>query len=177
MLDLLVSHLGKCRHQRGFLREVHKSDESPPAGCVQAPTYYLEDRKSGVNLKCYARQEKLAGGGFGKPVVRIEWTLRGKVALERHLGGNQISDLLTANLNSFVRKNLRLERVDHVAIGKLFHGKAHRCSTRLGQPLMRQYNDPNYRARRAAFLVLRGLAYRELSKFSDWDQALFVCQH
>jgi hypothetical protein len=40
-------------------------------------------------------------------------------ALTRHLGGNQIHHLATADLNAFLSRNLRLERVDHVALGNL----------------------------------------------------------
>jgi len=57
--------------------------------------------------------------GFGRPCVRLEWTLTGKRAVNRHLGRNQIYHLATADLNAFLRRNIRLERVDHVALGNL----------------------------------------------------------
>ena len=41
-------------------------------------------------MKCYCRRAKLPGGRFGACMVRLEWTLKGRPALVRHLGGNQI---------------------------------------------------------------------------------------
>lgn len=117
----VVGRLGKYRHQRGHLWSKHEPDRTPPAGRVPEPTFYFEERKSGVTLKCYVRLEKLPGGGFVDPIVRLEWTLKGKPALERHLGGNQLKHLLRADLNAFLKHNLRLEQVDRVAFGKLFH--------------------------------------------------------
>ena len=70
----LVGQLGKRRHQRGYISSVHKPDDTPPAGCVAEPTFYLEDRKGSVGLKCYARHQKHPGGGFGGLCVRLEWT-------------------------------------------------------------------------------------------------------
>jgi hypothetical protein len=118
----LIGMLSKRNHQRGFLRCVYVPYRRPPPGLVSAPTYYFEDRISGVNLKCYVRHEKLPNGRFGRPILRMEWTLKKKPALGRYLGGNQISDLLRADLNGFLKRNLRLERADHLALGKLFRG-------------------------------------------------------
>src|SRR5215831_5419424 len=57
-LFTLVRQLGKRRHQRSYISSVHKPDDTPPAGCVAEPTFYLEGRKSSVGLKCYVRHEK-----------------------------------------------------------------------------------------------------------------------
>ena len=84
------------------------------------PTIYFEGRKSSVALKAYMRQRKLPSGDFGGKHVRLEWTLSRKQAITRHLGGNKIKDLLTANLGAFLDRNLRCEKVDVVALGKLF---------------------------------------------------------
>jgi hypothetical protein len=132
----LIGMLSKRNHRRGFLRCEHKPDHIPPNGLVSGPTYYLENRTSGVNLKCYVRHEKLAGRRFGQPIMRLEWTLKRKPALVRHLGGNQIGDLLQADLNGFLERNLRLERVDHLTLGKVFRGyplTASRNSMRVGK--------------------------------------------
>ena len=112
-------------------------------------------------------------------MLRLEWTLKGKRALDRYLGGNQIDNLLSADLNTFLERNLRLARVDHAAIGKLFTVKRSSkpvARTRRGaaSPILNQWSDPNYLARRRAFLVLRGLAYRESAKLGE--DALHVCQ-
>jgi len=176
-LFALVSQLGKRRHQRGHIRSVHKPDDAPPAGCVAEPTFYLEGRKGSVGLKCYVRHQKLPADGLGGLCVRLEWTLTGKRALTRHLGGNQIYHLATADLNAFLRRNLRLERVDHVALGNLFCGikntdrRDRSCTPTEYKTIWDQWKDPNYRARRAASLVLHNLAAREEDKFGDWQAA------
>jgi len=96
--------------------------------------------------------------------VRLEWTLTGKRALTRHLGGNQIYHLATADLNAFLKRNLRLERVDHAALGKLLSPRSRIPPNAKARA---PWNDPDYRARRAAFLTLRLLAEREADKFGD----------
>jgi hypothetical protein len=163
----------------------HQPDQIPPAGHVPLPTYYFEDRKSSVQLKFYARHEKLPGWQFGELIVRLEWTLKGKAALTRHLGGNQIEHLLGADLDKFLQRNLYLEEVDHVALGNLFRW-IRRTKQRGATPgpagaarIQKQWQEQNYRAERAAFLVLRKLAYREheLAKFASWEQTLWACQN
>jgi len=165
-----VGQLGKRRHQRDHIFSPHKPDGTPPAGCVAEPTFYLEGRKGSVGLKCYARQQKQPGGGFSGLCVRLEWTLTGKRALTRHLGGNQIHHLATADLNAFLKRNLRLERVDHVAFGNLlFPPKPIPPNARA------PFNDPDYRAQRAAVVELLLLAEREADKFGDCDAAWRTC--
>jgi hypothetical protein len=200
-LFALVRILGKRRHQRGFVLTVHAPDRAAPPGLLPEPTLYLEDRKSGVKIKCYIRKAKLPAGGFGDLVVRLEWTLTRKPAIERYFGGNQISNLLDADLDAFLEGNIRLERVDHVALGNLFRG-LQIAAPHAGVPdhvhggrdhghaddgdhghdhdgarVRHQWSDPGYWPRRAALLVLRSLAYRELDKFTSWEQALLICQH
>jgi len=161
----LVGLLAKSRHQRRCVLSVHNPYGRPRPGCVAEPTFYFEKPKSSVKLKCYIRHEKLPGGGFGGPCVRLEWTLTGKRALARHLGGNQIKDLIAADLNDFLSRNLRLERANHVALGNLFFG--HKCLTDLSK-------DP----KKASLLILRCLAYRELDKFgNDYQLAVAICQN
>jgi hypothetical protein len=162
----LVSLLAKPRHQRGHVLSVYKSYQTPPPGCVAEPTFYFENRNAGVKLKCYVRKRKLpAGGAFGEPCMRLEWTLTGQPALTRHLGGNHIRHLLTADLNAFLKRNIRLERPNYVALGNLLRGLKN---------LKKQWKEP----KKAAFLILRRLAYRELGKFGDDSQlAVFVCQN
>ena len=185
-LNALIAHLDKRWHQRGHLRLISTAGATVSRGYLPyIPTIYYEDRQSSVSIKCYGRRAKLPAGSFGAPMIRLEWTLSGKRALERHTGGNRINDLLAADLNAFLVRNLRLARVDHVAVGKLFSVRrstshVRRISRGCASPILKQWRDPNYRARRAAFLVLRVLAYRESDgpspKFADFDQALHVCQ-
>lgn len=120
-LKALIALLDKPRHQRRGLRIVHKPDKEPPPGCLAEPTIYFEDRKSGVRLKCYIRQEKVVAGEFGELIVRLEWTLK-RSSIVRHLGGQQIGDLLQADLNGFLKRNLRLKRANHLNLGKVLRG-------------------------------------------------------
>jgi hypothetical protein len=168
-LTTLIGTLSKRNHQRGFLHCEHKPYHTPPPGRISGPTHYFENRTSGVNLKCYVRHEKLAGGRFGQPIVRLEWTLRGKPALVRHLGGNQIGDLLRADLNDFFERNLRLERVDHLALGKLLRGCLLTANLTSKQVT---------RAKAFAYSNLRRLAHQEHARgrFPSLDHALKVCQ-
>ena len=167
----LTGMLTKRRHQRRYLWSVHKPDNDPRPGYVSAPTFYFEDRKSSVKLKAYLRHQKLPGRGFGGPCVRLEWTLTGRRALTRHIDGNRIQHLLTADLNSFIKRNLRLERVDHAALGNLLFPPR-----RIPPNAQAPRNDPDYRAKRAALLALRNLAYRERDKFGDWNTARRTCR-
>ena len=170
-LFALTGMLTKPRHQRRCLWSVHKPASDPRPGYVSAPTCYFEDRKSSVKMKVYARHRKVPSGGFGGPCVRLEWTLVGERALTRHLGGNKIHHLARADLNAFLKRNLRLERVDHVALGNLIFPP---------RPIppnsQAPYNDLDYRAKRAAFLALRVLAYREADKFGDPTAAWRMCR-
>src|SRR5262249_31222401 len=121
-LRALVGQIVKPRHQRRHVRAEHHPDQTPPPGCTRGPTFYLEDRKSGVKLKAYVGFRKRLGGGCGDEHVRLEWTLSRKPAVVRHIGGNKIEDLLTADLGEFMERNLRLEQVDHVELGYLLGG-------------------------------------------------------
>jgi hypothetical protein len=180
-LNALIARLDKRWHQRGHLRLISTAGATVSRGYLPyIPTIYYEDRQSSVSIKCYGRRAKLPDGSFGAPMIRLEWTLSGKRALVRHLGGNQIPDLLAADLNAFLRRNLRLARVDHVAVGKLFKVRRRTNHSRsMGRgatsPILKQWKHPKYRARRAAFLVLRVLAYRESPRLSE-EHALHVCQ-
>jgi hypothetical protein len=120
IMRAVVSHVDKPRHQRGHLRTEYDPFRKPrPGHASELPTIYYEDRKASVALKCYTRQIKLPAGQFGDLCVRLEWTLKGKRALTRHLGGNQLSHLMNANLRKFVWRNIRLICVDYIALGKL----------------------------------------------------------
>src|SRR5262249_31905082 len=159
-------------------------DQTPPPGCTAGPTFYLEDRKSSVKLKAYVRFRKLPGGGFGDEHVRLEWTLSRKRAVFRHIGGNKVEDLLTANLGEVIDRNLRLEEVDHVKLGYVLGGIPARRRKKPPNPpatnrpaILEQPPDPDYRARRQANMMSHALADREQTKFANYEQALWVCQH
>jgi len=137
-----------------------------------------------VKLKAYVRLRKLPGGGFGDEHVRLEWTLSRKPAVVRHVGGNKIEDLLTADLGKFMERNIRFEQVDRVKLGYLLGGIPARRRKKLqnlpasNRPtILGQLRDPDYRARRRAGELSRWLANREETKFADYEQALWVCQH
>jgi hypothetical protein len=110
-------------------------------------------------------------------VIRLEWTLTGKSALERHLGGNQISHLQNADLNDFLKRNIRLERVDDVAVGNLFRGiknsaRRRRSSQATGASPREPWRHPNYRSRYAAWVLSLALASRHEQRLGDPDLAL-----
>jgi hypothetical protein len=67
-----------------------------------------------------------------------------------------------------------------VALGNLFCGRkitARRDQPRTYATWKERWSDPDYHAERAAFLVLRLLAYREEDRFGDWELALLICQN
>jgi hypothetical protein len=142
-LFALVGQLGKRWHQHDHLFSWHTPDDTPPSGCVAEPTFYHEGRRGSVDLKGYVRHQKQPDRGFGALCVRLEWTLTGKPALQRHLGGNQIHHQTSADLNAFLKRNLHLERVDHVALGNLLFPRQ-----RLTPNARPPWNDPDYRPRR-----------------------------
>ena len=183
-LVALVGQIVKPRHQRRHIRAEYHPDQTPPPGRTRGPTFYFEDRKSGVKLKAYVRLRKLPGGGFDDEHVRLEWTLSRKPAVVRHVGGNKIEDLLTADLGEFMERNLRLEEVNHVKLGYLLGGIPSRRRKKPQNPpasnrptILEQLRDADYRARQRAGVLLRRLANREETKFADYEQALWVCQH
>ena len=183
-LVALVGQIVKPRHQRRHIRAEYHPDQTPPPGCTRGPTFYFEDRKSGVKLKAYVRLRKLPGGGFDDEHVRLEWTLSRKPAVVRHVGGNRIEDLLTADLGEFMERNLRLEEVNHVKLGYLLGGIPSRRRKKPQNPpasnrptILDQLRDADYRARQRAGVLSRRLANREEKKFADYEQALWVCQH
>ena len=183
-LVALVGQIVKPRHQRRHIRAEYHPDQTPPPGRTRGPTFYFEDRKSGVKLKAYVRLRKLPGGGFDDEHVRLEWTLSRKPAVARHVGGNKIEDLLTADLGEFMERNLRLEEVNHVKLGYLLGGIPSRRRKKPQNPpasnrptILDQLRDADYRARQRAGVLSRRLANREEKKFADYEQALWVCQH
>ena len=142
----LATHILKLRQYR---REVILIGEYEPlkkpidTGCLQLPSMYFEPRSSSIGLKIYGRLEKLPRGKYGDPRARLEWNFsRGSIV--RHIGGNQLGDLIRFDQNAFLEKNLRLETFDLIELGKLVFPKT------IGD---------DYRAWRAAHLFLRIQAY------------------
>ena len=131
-------------------------------------------------MKCYGRRAKLPGrslrGMHHTAGMDADREARARAAPRWQPN----HDLLAADLNAFLKRNLRLARVDHVAVGKLFkvrrgRNRALPISRGGALPIFKQWQDPKYRARRAAFLVLRLLAYRESARLGE-EHALHVCQ-
>jgi hypothetical protein len=96
--------------------------------------------------------------------VHLEWTLRHKRAITRHLGGNKIKDLLTADFGAFLDRNLRCEQVDVVALGKLFSlpptGKRlyNKSLSSAVESFYDRYYDLDSGAERAGHIILRIIA-------------------
>jgi hypothetical protein len=182
----LVGQLKKPRQKRRHLQVEHQPDRAPPPGCLAEPTYYFEGGKSTVKLKVYARKRKLARRGYGELHARLEWTLTGKRAITSHVGGNAIEYLLSADLVSFIEQNLRLEQVDLVTLGNVLRRvpanrrpkKRDNALRKDRMTLREQWKDPDYRARLAALVTLRMLAYRELElgHYPDFEHAKAACQ-
>ena len=154
----LIKGTTKLRHRRRRILSVHAPDQEPPAGCVSEPTIYFEARRSSVRLKGYVRHRKLPGRAFGERHARLEWTLTGKRAIARHLGGNKIENLLAADLNAFVERNLRLEQVDHVTLGYVLRGipATRRRKTQPGEPGDKKMTRASSSYARCLLLALSG---------------------
>src|SRR5262249_31572426 len=153
-------------------------------GWTGARVFSSEGRTSGGELTAYVRLRKLRGGGFDDEHVRLEWTLSRKPAVVRHVGGNKIEDLLTADLGEFMERNLRLEEIDHVKLGYLLGGipsrrrkKPQNLPASNRPTMLEQLRDADYQARQRAGVLSRWIANREETKFADYEQALWVCQH
>ena len=164
VFNKLMGQITKRRQRRRHIRSIHDPAAVPPPGCVPEPTIYFEERKSSVGLKAYIRQRKLPSGGFGEKHVHLEWPLRHKRAITRHLGGNKIKDLLTADFGAFLDRNLRCEQVDVVALGKLFSlpptGKRlyNKSLSSAVKSFYDRYYDLDSGAERAGHIILRIIA-------------------
>jgi hypothetical protein len=182
-----IATVAKPRHQRTFLWiEYDETQVIPPNGCLKAPTIYFEHANSTMRLKLYCRYDKRFREPFShkvrQPLMRLEWSLKGS-AIQRHLKGKQLDHLLNADLNEFVAKNLRVEQIDHVQLGRIFLPRPINArSTAQQHEFTQPYADPDYKARRAAFLVLHALPCRGLERFvlagePELDElASLICQ-
>ena len=156
----LIGTQRKLRHRQGCLCLYDDQKQNRPrAGHLRLPTVYFDDRKCALHLKIYARQRKLQARQFGGYLMRIEWTIRRRRALERHIGGNRLSDLLNANLLHFFLHNFRHEQVDYVKLGQLTFPRT-------------VANEE--RASRGAHLLLRTFAYRDAKKYGGFERAQAV---
>lgn len=167
ILRKLLSMISKCRHKRGCVWIEYNPDKEPPEGCAPTPTYYFEHGWSTFGLKLYIRRQKLPGGAFGRCnqySVRIEWTIKRSRALKRHLGGNRAHDLLIFDLNSFIEGNLRLERVNYIALGNLLRRQPVKPRRSVVDPTLRRPYNTHYLAVHAAYRFLRLRALRRLEE-------------
>jgi hypothetical protein len=174
-LFALVRVLDSSGRGRRRIRSFQKPDHDPPPGCVSEPTFYYGHRGASVALKCYVRRKKFSAGTFGPLCVRIEWTLTGARALKRHLGGNKLRHLVHPDLNGFLKRNLRLAKVDHAALYDLYCGKKIVGINSDGSSAKKQKKQKEKRM--AALLLLRVHSYREEHRFASPEQARLVCQH
>ncbi|TPL10187.1 hypothetical protein FJ938_05630 [Mesorhizobium sp. B2-4-14] len=174
--DSLLRQLGKVNHERGYITFVSESKKGRPLtdkelenrGLFRHPTIYFEHDKSAHNLKIYIRRRKLAQGQFGSPVVRLEWTSKRSRAVRAHFGGDQISDLINANLESYLHRFLVLEQIDYVKLGKLLApktvmrpSKRTSITTRANTPpVAALFREVDFRAGRVAHLALKVLEQR-----------------
>ena len=102
-------------------------------------------------------------------------------------------DLLNADLQAFVARNLRYQRVDHAALGRLLAPKSYgrnvagvTARRAENKPLRRYIDDPDFWAAQVAYRTLRLHWYKDLEGCTDCtcegpcakhDVALKVWQH
>jgi hypothetical protein len=173
----IVSLVHKRWHVRRQVIPV-QANQIPFPGHINGPTFYYEDRRSGVRLKCYARYRKLPVDSFGEACARIEWTLQRKEAVERYLGSNKLKGLVQADLNSFIQRHLVLRMVDY---GKLFAvWSGSRLTSNQQQPkslhqltgtLKQRLTNPDFRLKRKLDQLFRKLAYDHSSGPGDFTNA------
>lgn len=170
--------LKKSRHQRGYLTFQQENAEGQrlsleqlkKRGLVDEPTVYFEKKGAAHGLKIYIRREKRAQGRFGQFVVRIEWTSTKSRAVMTRFGGNQIGDLLAADLTAYLHENLILERIDYTRLGKLIRGQHARRGSHLRPDrtnqrgtagrLRQQFDSEEYWVQRRAHLLIKVIEER-----------------
>lgn len=169
--DALFKVMGKRNHQRGYLTAIdrHKDGNQPTPNQLKKHgliagefTVYFEDEGADLGLKVYLRREKLARKRHSDVGCRIEFTLARSRAVRLHLGGDQLDDLLTANLPALFKRHLHVEEVDFERLGRLFSPKTVDRPRPAGRReaaswVTRQMDDAAYRARRAAHHVIKVL--------------------
>ncbi|ESY24256.1 hypothetical protein [Mesorhizobium sp. LNJC394B00] len=181
--DWLLRHLGKINHERGYIGFVSKAKKGPRLtakelkrrGLFDHPTIYFEHDKAAHNLKIYIRRRKLALGQFGSIIAHLEWTSKGGRAVRTHFGGDQLSDLINANLESYLHRFLILEQIDYVKLGKLLaprtvmrHAKLTSSNPRANAiPVTALFRDADYRASRVAHLAIKVLEQREWPQIEE----------
>lgn len=171
----------KGHHRRHSMRVAFEKDQAnPPPGCLPLPTFYFEDRRSGVRLKVYSRQAKRVGGQFAGYIVRIEWTLSGD-AIIRKLGiaTRGLSDLIKADLYAFVQENLMIAEIDHARLGALLLPSDTLTRLESQQPVrryMKGMTAKEYWSRRASYLYLLTRAIRDEHLLGGEEWATLVCQ-
>lgn len=172
-----LQHLGKVNHKRGYIGFVSRTkqgrrltgEQLNRRGLFDYPTVYFENDKSAHNLKSYIRRRKLAGRRFGSIIARLEWTSKGRRAVRAHFGGDQLSDLINANLESYLHRFLVLEQIDYVKLGMLLAPttvirRAKRTPTNASanaSAVAALFRNVDYRARRVAHLAIKVLEQRE----------------
>ncbi|MER9105734.1 hypothetical protein NKH95_17525 [Mesorhizobium sp. M0848] len=179
--DWQLRHLDKVNHKRGYIGFVSKAKKGPSLtaerlkrrGLFDHPTVYFEHDKAAHNLKIYIRRRKLALRQFGSIITRLEWTSKGRRAVKAHFGGDQLSDLINANLESYLHRFLVLEQIDYVKLGKqlsprtvMRHAKPTNARANAVQ-VTALFRSVDYRARRVAHLAIKVLEQREWPQIAE----------
>lgn len=178
----LACHLGKINHERGYIslvdtfgkaKRLSKADLKK-VGLFDWPTIYFEERGAAHNLKLYIRRKKLAQKQFGSIIVRLEWTSTRSRAVKAHFAGDQLSDLISANLVTYFRKFAVFQQIDYRRLGWLLSPRTiMRPRTRnpafssarvITTGVATLFQDETYRAMRVAHLVIKVLEERAWSK-------------
>ena len=164
--------MNKYNHRRGYIRAVDRDEngkrltpqEAKRRGVIPNDfTVYFEPTKKrkrdgkqnqpATDLVIYIRREKLAQGAFGELGIHMEFKLSGERAIVGHLGGDQLDDLINADLMAFIKNNLILEKLDREKLARLIMPKPVALLKRAGRRkarsrTARQMNDAEYRLRR-----------------------------
>ncbi|MEP9373510.1 hypothetical protein [Mesorhizobium sp. KR1-2] len=167
----LFKVMGKRNQQQGYLTAIDRDKNGNQRTPTQLErrglidndfTIYFEDDGADLGLKVYLRREKLANERHGDIGCHIEFTLARNRSVRLHLGGDQLDDLINANLPAFFKRQIFLEEVDFERLGYLFSPETGQRPKRADKRktaswTARQMDDTAYRARRVAHHVVKVL--------------------
>lgn len=83
------------------------------------PTFYCENKHARLGIKAYCRYSKVTG----KPVFRVEFTIRRASSVRSKTGIDYLPDLLNPDPVSFIEKYLALYEINHEAFGTFLLGR------------------------------------------------------
>ena len=166
----LGQRIRKLWHSRKELMIVSRPSLTAPAGIIEGPTFYFEDRTATTNIKTYARYAKVQRKKFDmdRPVARVEWTLTKAVTIKSKTKISNLSDLRKFDPNAFLKRYFRLEKLNLQRFGMLVANRPNRRARH--RPGRNKYSYD--RLASAANIFFRIKAYRESSSPETFEVAL-----